>query len=261
MSIASVTSPLRSYFSFPFRDRQSLSRFLAGSALSLGSLLVPIVPVLLVNGYGLRIARRTIVGEPPEMIPWEDWSGLLWLGFRAFLVSVVYTLPALLVFALGMGCYFVASILTTLSAGPSGTPSDASLTFFLAALAAMVLSILVGTALLVLGVLPLPAALCHLAATDRLSSAFAIDEWWRILSANRLGYLISFVIAAGVFGITYWLSMSLFNTIVLACVALLLAAPAGFYTMLLAAALFGDAYRDGKAAAESAHPASEPSLA
>lgn len=259
MSISSVTAPLRSHFSFPLRDRSSRARFLGGSALLLGSLLVPIVPLLLVYGYGLRVARRTIAGEPPEMIPWDDWSGLLWLGFRGFLASLVYTLPGLFVFALGMGLYFVASIAMTLSAGPSGAPSDASAAFFLVALAAMFLSLPLGTMLLILGVLPLPAALCHFAATDRLTSAFAIDEWWPILSANRLGYAISFVITAGVFGLTYWLTISLYYTIVLACVAALLSAAIGFYTLLLGAAVFGDAYREGKAAREEA-AAAAPAL-
>ncbi len=257
MSISSATAPLRPFFLFPLRDRQSVSRFLVGSALLLAGMLVPIVPGLLVYGYGLRVARRTIAGEAPEMSPWEDWSGLLSLGFRGFLASLVYTLPAFVVFALGVGAYFIASIMIPLSAGPSGTPSDASLAFFLAAMVAMILSIPVGAVLLVLGVLPLPAALCHFAASDRLRSAFAIDEWWPVLSANRLGYLISFVITAGVFGITYWVSLTLWYTILLACLAVLLAAPIGFYTTLLAAALFGEAYREGKTAAAGAGAAVE----
>lgn len=259
MSISSVTAPLRSYFSFPLRDRSAQARFLGGSALLFGSLVVPVVPLLLVYGYCLRVARRTIAGNPPEMFPWDDWSGLLWLGFRGFLASLVYLLPGLFVITLGMGLYFAASILMPLSAGPSGAPSDTSVGFFLAALVAMFLSLPIGALLFILGALPLPAALCHFAVTDHLTSALAIDEWWPILSANRLGFAISFVITAGVLGLTYWITISLYYTIVLACVGALLSAAIGFYTLLLGAALFGDAYREGKAAKEES-PASAPAL-
>lgn len=252
MSIASVTAPLRSYFAFPLRDRQSVNRFLVGSGLLLGAFLVPLIPVLLVYGYALRIARRTIAGEPPEMIPWDDWGDLLWLGFRGFLVSLVYTMPGTIVYALAMALYFVASLMMPLSAEIGGTPSDASVAFFLVAAATMVFAVPVGTLLLVLGIAPLPAAMCHFVQADRLKSAFSIDEWWPILSANRLGYLISFVIVGGVFTIAYWVPLTLFYTIILACIGLLVAAPLGFYPMLLAAAVFGDTYRAGRMAREAA---------
>jgi hypothetical protein len=82
-------------------------------------------------------------------------------------------------------------------------------------------------------------------AWDRFSAAFRIGEWWRILWANKLGYFVAFVVTTGILGVAYWAFMILYSTMVLLCLAFLVLVPTGMYAMLVGAALFGDAYRDG----------------
>ena len=83
-------------------------------------------------------------------------------------------------------------------------------------------------------------------------------EWWPILSANRLGYFIAFVIVAGIFAIGYYAFFVLYSTLILLCLAFLVMPPLGFYMMLVAAALFGEIYREGNAALQEVAKSAAP---
>jgi hypothetical protein len=244
-------SELKQSFRFPFQDRESRSRFALGCALMLAGYIVPILPGLLVYGYALQVLRRSAQGEAPSMPAWEDWPGLLSLGFRGTLVQLTFTLPALAVFLVGFAAYFGALIPFSIASGTEARVSDPAILMGFAAMVILMVSIVLGSVLLVLGLLPLPAAVAHFAAQDRLAAAFRIREWWRILSANWLGYLVAFVVVSGIFGIAYWAFMILYSTLVLLCVGFLLIVPAGVYTLLVGAALFGEAYREGAESLEA----------
>jgi len=255
MNIPPATSQLKPFFRFPFQDPESRTRFLIGCALLLGSFIVPIVPGLIVYGYGLRILRRTAGGEAPSMPPWDDWGSYLGHGARAAVVGLVFTLPALVVFALGMGAYFGSFfLLIPLSASADAAGSDAFVVLTFVSMAAMFLSMAVGTLLLALGVIPIPASVSHLVVKDRLGAAFQVREWWPILSANRLGYFICFVVVMGIFGISYFVFYTLYATLVLICLAFAAMIPIGLYAMLVGSALFGEAYREGSLLVEGVRP-------
>jgi hypothetical protein len=238
-------SELKHYFRFPLQDRESRTRFALGCALMLAGYVVPILPGLLVYGYALQILRRSAQGEAPSMPAWEDWPGLLSLGFRGTIVQLFFTLPALAVFLVGFGAYFGALIPFSIASSTDAGVSDPAILGFLAAMLILMLSVVLGSVLLVLGLLPLPASIAHFAAQDRLAAAFHIREWWRILSANWLGYFVAFVVVSGIFGLAYWAFMILYSTLVFLCVGFLVIVPAGVYTLLVGAALFGEAYREG----------------
>jgi len=254
MSIQGSMSELKQYFRFPFQDRESRSRFALGCALMLAGYVFPIIPGLLVYGYALRILRLSARGEAPSMPAWEDWPGLLSLGFRGTIVQLAFTLPALAVFLVGFTAYFGAIIPFSIASSTEASVSDPAILLVFVAMLILMLSIVIGSVLFVLGILPLPASVAHFAAQDRLAAAFRIREWSRILSANKLGYFVAFVVVSGVFGIAYWAFMILYSTVVLLCFGFLVVVPAGLYTMLVGAALFGEAYRDG---AESLQARSE----
>jgi hypothetical protein len=128
----------------------------------------------------------------------------------------------------------------------SGSNPDAFFGVFMIGMAAMFLSMAVGSTLFLLGAAPLPAALAHFATQDRLGAAFSVREWWPILKANRMGYFISFVSVIGIFGLAYFAFFILYSTLVLLCLAIFILAPIGFYTSLVGASLFGEAYREGR---------------
>ncbi|MBM3120565.1 MAG: DUF4013 domain-containing protein [Chloroflexi bacterium] len=238
-------SELKQYFRFPFQGRESRSRFALGCALMLAGYIVPILPGLLVYGYALQILRRSAQGEGVAMPAWEDWPGLLSLGFRGTMVQLAFTLPAAAVYLVGFGTYFGALIPLSIASSADASVSDPAILGFLAAMLILMLSIVLGSVLLVLGILPLPASVAHFAAQDRLAAAFRIREWWRILSANWLGYFVAFVVVSGIFGLAYGAFMILYSTLVLLCVGFVVIVPAGVYTLLVGAALFGEAYREG----------------
>jgi hypothetical protein len=192
------------------------------------------------------------------MPPWDDWSGFLSLGFRGAIVSMLFTLPGLVVFLMGFAAYLGTFILIPLSTGDDPATSSPLLLLVFGAFAFWLLSLALGTLLTVLGIIPLPASLSHLVVKDELGAAFRVREWWPLLSANRLGFFISFLILAGILGITYFGIMALYYTLVLMCIAFLLTVPVGFYTMLVGGALFGDNYREGCELSKSRRGASAP---
>jgi hypothetical protein len=253
MNVQAATTQLRPYFEFPFEDRESRNRFIAGSALTIASIIIPIVPALFVYGYALRIMRATADGEPPAMPAWEDWSSLLSVGVRGAIVNVVFFLPAMVVFFVGLAAYFGTFLLMPAlqaSAG-SGAYPDAFVGYLMVGMGVMFLSMAVGFILFLLGAIPLPAALAHFATTDRLGAAFSPREWWPILKANKLGFFISFVSVVGLLGIAYFAFLILYSTLILLCVAIFILAPMGFYAWLVGASLFGDAYREGRGLVEA----------
>jgi len=250
MNMQTATSQLKPFFRFPIQDSQSTSRFVIGSALLLGGFIVPILPGLLVFGYVLQVLRSSAKGEPPSMPAWDNWSSLLSLGFRGAIVSFLFTLPGfavcLLGFAICLGTFFLIAL--TSGAEPSG--NDPMFALLPLGMVAMFLCIALGSLLFILGIVPLPASVSHFVVKDQLSAAFRVREWWPILSANRLGYFISFVIVAGILGAAYLGFVALYYTLVLMCLMFFIMLPVSFYTMLVGGALFGDAYREGCQSAE-----------
>jgi predicted CDP-diglyceride synthetase/phosphatidate cytidylyltransferase len=95
--------------------------------------------------------------------------------------------------------------------------------------------------------IPLPVALAHFAAEDKFAAAFRFREWWRVLRANPLGFLIAWVVVVGLIGIVYFLSLTAYFTLVLICLLPFLLLPACFYVVLVGASLFGDLYAQGRA--------------
>lgn len=248
MTSQSATAQLKPVFLFPFKDREATNRFIIGCALMVGGFILPLIPVLFAYGYTLRILRSTAEGKPPTMPQWEDWSSLLSLGVRGAAVGTVFMLPSFATFAFGLAIYFGTFLLLPLTAGAESSAGDPFFAVFLLGMGAMFLSLAVGSVLLLLGAIPLPASISHFAVHDRLGAAFRVREWWPILSANRLGYFIAFVVVAGIFALGYYAFFVLYSTLILLCLAFLVMPPIIFYSMLVGAALFGEIYREGRAA-------------
>ena len=95
----------------------------------------------------------------------------------------------------------------------------------ISAMGVLFLSMFVGTILLIAGTIPLPAAIGHFIANDKLTSAFHIREWGRIIKKDKWGYLISWLIVVGMFGTLYIGFMLAYMTFVLCFVGYLLASP------------------------------------
>ena len=252
MSEGLSVSVLKSIFRFPFRGPGWQGRFLMGSVFILASFLIPVLPLLFVAGYGLAITRRAIRGETLDLPAWQDWGRLAMDGLRGGVVSLVYLLPGTLVMGGGMVVYFAAVFglaATESFAGRYGGPEP--MLIFLA-MAIMFLATAVGLLLQLLGAIPLPVAMVHFVRRDRVAAAFYVREWWPLLWANALGWLVTWVVIAGLWVVVYLGLMVAYYTICLCCLVPFLSAPLLFYVWLVAAALLGQTYRESAAIAAGA---------
>jgi len=247
------TDSLKALFKFPFQGSNWKNNFIIGTALTFANFVLPIVPALFVSGYTLRVMRQAIEGQESTLPAWDDWGKLITDGLRMTLVSLVYLLPAGLLFIGGWGLYMIVSFTVPFLMSTGGSEQATSASAGLAVLAIfgsfaiMVFSMFLGSLLLVLGAIPLPVATGHFVAQDKVGAAFRVREWWPILRANKLGYFVSWVVVMGLFAVLYYLVSLAYITVILCFFIPLLMAPIGFYLSLISAALFGQTYRESVA--------------
>jgi hypothetical protein len=261
MPEAIATTPLKTLFKFPFQGPNWRNRFIVGAALTLAAYIVPILPLIFVHGYILGIIRRAIEGQDLALPAWDDWGKLGVDGLRLTLVGLAYLLPGILVFFVGWFLYFVTSFAFPMLAAAAEGGGDAMVGLLVmlgvfGSLAVLMLSMFVGSILVLLGAIPLPVATCHFAAHDKVAAAFRVGEWWPFLRVNKLGYFVAWVVVFGLVAVLYLVITLAYYTCVLCCFIPLLAAPIGFYVSLISAALFGQLYRESTEMLAAREPAS-----
>jgi len=77
-------------FGFVFRDPRWVAKVAIGGLL----VLVPIIGWLAIYGFGVRITRTVINGQDEPMPEWSEFGGLIGDGFKAFVATFVWSLPA-----------------------------------------------------------------------------------------------------------------------------------------------------------------------
>jgi hypothetical protein len=251
MADAITTTSLKTLFGFPFRGRDWPSKFLIGAVLMFANSVVPIVPLIFVNGYYLRVMRQAVEGKESVLPAWDDWGGLATDGLRYMVVSLVYLLPGIVVLVGGLFLYIISTfgfplLMAAADSGGRTSPGLAGLgvLLFFGSFVIMMLSMLIGSLLLVLGAIPLPVAMGHLVAKGKVASAFYVREWWPLLQANKMGYLVAWVVVVGLATVVYYALGLAYITVILCFFIPFLIAPIGFYLMLVSAALFGQTYRE-----------------
>lgn len=237
---------LRTALQFPFQSRDGINRLLVGAALSLGGVVIPILPTLLVHGYIVRVLRQAVNGVEAALPEWNDWGRLLSDGLKSTLIALLYLAPGLVVMVSGYLVYFVGSIGLAFLEGASTRAELSHVLALFGLVAVLLVSLFLGWALWLAGLIPLPAALAHFAAEERFVAAFDVPAWWRLINADRWGYLLGWVVTLGLVGVIYTIFTLLYFTIVLCLVASYALAPLGFYLLLVAAVVFGQVYRGAK---------------
>ena len=231
---------------FPVRDADARKQWLIASAVMLASFIVPILPMLVVMGYGVKIMRQVIdEGREPTMPEWQsnDLVALLQDGFRLWAVRLVYTLPLMLL----MGCGFIAMFSGT---GLLAASSDSNIPPALGGLAMvagmgfiMLISILALPLSIILG-----AVESHAVAQGTFQAAFQFKEWAPIFRKSLAQFLLSYlVVMAASMVLTIVLQIAMM-TIVLLCLFPFLMAGYAAYLMLVMNTLFAQAYAGGRAA-------------
>jgi hypothetical protein len=173
------------------------------------------------------------------------------------LVGLVYLLPGILVLLGGVTLYFASIFSWPLLASAAERGGDGQVALLLSisilgSMAIMMLSMLLGSLLILLGLIPLPVVTAHFALQDKVAAAFRIREWWPLLRANKLGYFAAWVVVFGLMSVLYFAFAMAYYTLILCCLVPLLAAPVSFYVTLIGAVLFGQTYRESMAILETA---------
>jgi hypothetical protein len=182
---------LKSSLEFPFRGDGTAKRLLVGSGLILVSLvpLVNLITGLVLNGYQMR-AMRAGARDDPHPPTFDDVGDLLMDGLRFVAVALVYTVPSILVVAVGIAAVLFTVPLGTAAAGAGGVGGDA---------------LLGGTGLLATGVLLvslvvavvpfyfLPAALVGVATRESIGAAFELSAVATVAFSTE--YLVGMVVA------------------------------------------------------------------
>ncbi len=244
MPDSSSTTSLQAAFKYPFRSPEGFSRFVVGVALLVIGVVIPILPAIFVYGYIIRVMRDIIEGGAPGMPEWKDWGRLGADGLRGLVATVVYLGPGSVVMFFGWVLYLVMYLggVNLLQSAPQST---LGLMLIFGALGVLFLSLFAGLCLLLIGGVPFPAALGHLAAREKLGAAFHIFEWGAVLAANRWGYFLAWMVAVGLAMLIQLVVTLVFFTIILLPLAYVVILPLSLYLVLVAAAMFAQAYREG----------------
>jgi hypothetical protein len=246
MSINSTTQQLQNVFTFPFKDPDWFKKLTIGSLLILSGFIIPIVPILFVYGYCMRIMERIIVQGGELFLPeWDDWGKYFTDGARLFGAGMIYALPVIFLIFLGYLVAFLPSFLIPLTESMADTTTSAFAFFPLLLMLFGVGLISIGMLIGILLGLVVPAGLGHLVAKDRFSAAFQVNEWWPIFRANFAGFLVAFVILMGISMIFGFIFQIMYITIILCCLLPLVVSVFSMYVSLISMTLFAQAYSDG----------------
>ena len=147
--------------------------------------LIPIVGSLVLLGYALEAGQR-VIRQDAQLLPDLDFGAQLGLGFKSFVIGLVYAIPAILI--------YLPMVIVPIALS-SGENSDTANT---AVLGVMVCC---GGLLLLYGILMMvliPAAHGNFIATGQLGAAFRFGEIFSLLRAAPGAYLM--VLLGGLIG-------------------------------------------------------------
>jgi MFS family permease len=239
----SITNEIRRLLAFPLQHQAARKNLLFGILITLGNLLVPILPALFLYGYIARIIRKVVEDNEFEMPEWQDWGGLLKEGVRLLGTILIYELPLLLLFMLSYLFILIPSLLII-----PMTDSEANSTLILFLLFGEILFFISLAVIMLLSAVYaalLPAMMVHVAVKQEFKAAFRVNEWFKIFRTNLGGFLAALIVMLGVGSLLYFAFYGLYFSIVFCCLTPILGAAIGFYMMVVSAAAIGDAYRTG----------------
>lgn len=237
-------SNFKQLLTYPFEDEKSGKKILIGSLLIFGSMIIPVIPLLIVLGYIMRISKRIIDGDGQLALPeWDDWGEYLKDGFKWFASILIYVLPLIIIFSVGYFIYFASFIgMESLDNGYNPSFWSVILPFF--AVVVLFFTMFIGIFLSMFELIILPAGLMHVVHTGEFSSIFKFKQWWAILKKNFLGFLVAVIF---MFGFFYFMTMAfsaLYMSILLCFLIPFALAPLSFLLGLWAIPLFAQAYRE-----------------
>lgn len=234
---------LNHLFLFPFRDSESRKHFLIGCLIYLAGFFIPILPWLLVTGYGATLIRQVTGGEKPRLVPWDNWESLLKDGLRLFGIRLIYSSPLLILFVPLFLAFFVFPFFTILF--QNGDGSEFGMVYLIFALISTGLFLFMMPLSLALGLI-IPVAEIHAITKDDFKAGFQVNEWWPIFKKNWGGFVVALAILYGILMVMSFAMQIMFITIVLICLLPLLMPAISMYYAIVQYVAFAQAYKEGK---------------
>jgi hypothetical protein len=210
-------------FSFPFQDPDWAKKILIPALV----FLIPIVGQIIVLGWALDITRRVIHREE-RPLPELDFGKNLADGFKGFIISLVYAIPAIIL-ALPPAIVNTATASSVDSSNSNGLGPLAIIVM----VCCYGLLFLYSLAMYVI----LPAALGNFVATENMSAGFRFSEVFGLVRTAPGAYLmvlLGMIIAGFIGGLG-----------AIACIIGVLATYA--YAMAIEGHLYGQAYLEATA--------------
>lgn len=244
---------LQSTLLFPVRDAESRKQFLITAAVMMAGMIIPILPLLVVMGYGAKIMRQVIdEGREPSMPTWQssELGELLKEGLRLWAVRMVYALPFLLI----MGCAF-----SFMGAGTGLLASSDSDALPVLGGASMIVGLGLFLLIMILAIplaIVMGAAEAHAVTKQSFQASLQIKEWAPILRKGLSAFLLAYaVMMAASFILTFALQIAMI-TVILLCILPFLTMGLSAYLSLITNVLFAQAYVTGRAALQAEEHAS-----
>lgn len=138
--------------------------------------LVPVVGMLVLGGWGLKVGKRVLDGQAEKELPMVEFSTDLRIGILASLIDLIYALPAVIFFAVTIG-------VSRIALNAEGFTRGLLLLF-------SGLFGLVGLLLFLLWFLVATPAFANFLAKDRFSAAFHFQELFGLLKTSFGSWLV-----------------------------------------------------------------------
>ena len=230
---------------FPFQDDDARKQFLFACLVGLVGFIIPIIPMLFLMGYSVKIMRQIIEErKSPSMPDWQtsDWSEMFMDGLRVYGAQFILMLPVILIMGFGILSMMSGSIAATVSLSDNGQsigPLGMS-AFLLGIVFIMLFSVIsLPYSIIVSTVVP------HVATTRSFESAFRFKEWWSIFRKGLGQFILAYVITMVVSWVLMIVMQFAMMTIILLCIVPFIMIPYTAYVTILRSVLYAQAYTIG----------------
>ena len=172
-------------FTFVTEDEEWLTKIGIGALISFVSFLI--IPIPLLVGYMVGVARNVMNDEPKPLPKWDDWGQLFQDGLAIIVAQLVYTLPFWL-----LTCF---AMFSTLGFSALGEASEEAAAAGIIGTFALVgcLTLLLMVALFFLS----PAIVIQYLRTNDLKAAFRFAEVIEIARSKMSHILMAFLATFG----------------------------------------------------------------
>jgi hypothetical protein len=168
-------------FGFVFEDEEWVSKVLIGGLI----FLIPLIGQIAVLGYSLKVAQNVMQGSPRPLPAWSEFGDHLMRGFYAFVIQIVYSLPAIILAGI-FGCLIISA---SAAAGRNSERAGAGIGLLGTCLFPLIIIVGIASALL-----SYPAIGRYL-ATNSLGEAFKFGDVIANVRAHLGAWLMLLVVS------------------------------------------------------------------